>query len=231
MSETIDESAPIEWLRDLFDDASAASMYRWMMVAWLVAVGALIALDRIGWSLQGRTKPKTQTPPLRARLWRWRRADAPTLYSPLPSRTVVFEGSSPQLPPSIPLARSAPIEDAELVVMDDDPVETAPLMLGTGPIPNDRYWRLVADPSEPIFGLENNVRLELGRPPERYNPITDRIETLERDAHNGIASWPRPAGIVWRGLGVGLVNPPGLDGDSDDDGHGDDPTVSVRVGS
>lgn len=210
MSETIDELPPIEWLRDLFEDASAASMYRWMMVAWIVAVGGLIALDRVGWSLQGRSKPRSQTPPLRARLWRWRRADPPPLFTPLPSRTVVFEGSSPRVPPSIPLARSAPIEEAELVLpefVDADDAEAEPLMLAAGPIPNDRYWRLVADPDEPVFGLENNVRLELGKPPERYNPITDRIETMDRDAGTGIARWPRPDGITWRGVGLALEDP------------------------
>ena len=204
MSETIDELPPIDWLRDLFEDASAASMYRWMMVAWAVAVGGLIALDRIGWSLQGRSRPHRQTPPLRARLWRWRRSDPPALFTPLPSRTVVFEGSSPRVPSSIPLARSTPIEEAEVVTDMDEPdeVDAGPLMLASGPIPNDRFWRLVADPDEPIFGLENNVRLELGKAPERYNPITDRIETIERDPATGIARWPRPDGITWRGVGV-----------------------------
>lgn len=150
-------------------------------------------------------------------------------YSLLPSRTVTFEGSAPQLPKSIPLARSAPIEDAELIELDDDlPFDLEPspqLMLTSGPVPNDRYWRRAADPTGPVFGLENNVRLELGRPPERYNPITDRIETLERDAETGIASWPRPEGVVWHGLGVGMDEPP------DDDPELDDSSVSLEVRS
>jgi hypothetical protein len=213
MSEAIDDFGPIEWLRELFADASAESMYRWMLAAWLVAAAVLIALDRVGWSLQGRSKTRTQTPPRLARLWRWRRADPPATYSMLPSRTVVFEGSTPRLPQSIPLARSAPIEDAEIVVaangtdvlVEDGTGER--LMLAPGPMPNDRYWRSAADRREPIYGLENHVRLEIGRPPERYNPVSDRIETLERDPDTGIASWPRPDDLVWRGLGLGLDDP------------------------
>lgn len=238
MSETIDELPPIEWLRDLFEDASAASMYRWMMVAWVVAVIGLIALDRIGWSLQGRSKPRHQTPPLRSRLWRWRRVDPPALFTPLPSRTVVFEGSSPRVPPSIPLARSTPVEEAELVGAEEagaDGAPAAPLMLSAGPVPNDRFWRLVADPDEPIFGLENNLRLQLGKPPERYNPITDRIETIERDAGTGIVRWPRPDGVDWHGVGLALEDPPEANDDppqaSEETGAGEESGEGEDIGN
>ncbi len=217
MADAIDEFWLVEWLRDLFADASAESMYRWMLVAWVIAVGGLILLDRIGSMLQGRSKPRVQTPPALARLWRWRRSEAPTTYSALPAGTVFDSGYARQLPPSIPLARSTPIEDAELVVLEPEQLlapeleAPGPRMLPAGPVPNDRYWRQAADPHEPVFGLENNVRLELGRPPERYNPITDRIETLERDPVSGIARWPRPEGTVWHGLGLGIDEPPEIE--------------------
>ena len=87
MADAIDEFWLVEWLRDLFADASAESMYRWMLAAWVIAVGGLILLDRIGSMLQGRSKPRVQTPPALARLWRWRRSDAPTTYSALPAGT------------------------------------------------------------------------------------------------------------------------------------------------
>lgn len=222
MADDIDEFWLVEWLRDLFADASAESMYRWMLVAWVLAVGGFILLDRLGSMLAGRSRPRVQTPPALARLWRWRRADAPAMYTALPAGTVFDTGTARQLPPSIQLARSAPIEDAELVILEPElrmPAELEvlePRMLPAGPIPNDRYWRQAADPKGPAFGLENNVRLELGRAPERYNPITDRIETLEREPVSGIASWPRPEGAVWHGLGLGLEGP-AQDEDDDDD--------------
>lgn len=214
MAEDIDEFWLVEWVRDLFADASAESMYRWVLVAWVAAVGGLILLDRIGAMLQGRSKPRVQTPPALARLWRWRRSNAPVMYSTLPAGTVIDSGSTRALPPSIPLARSAPIEDAELVVLEPEArmpaveLETFEArMLPAGPVRNDRYWRQAADPDEPVFGLENMVRLELGRAPERYNPITDSIETLERDPVSGIASWPRPKGATWHGIGLGPDEP------------------------
>ena len=51
------------------------------------------------------------------------------------------------------------------------------------------FWRLFAEDAAPIFGFENGIRLDKGDAPERYNPITGRVEALERDELAGTLLW------------------------------------------
>lgn len=178
MNERVEDSRLVEWIRELFTDASTESMIRWMLLAWLaLAVGAVI-LDRISTALLGRSRPLVQQPPESAREWRWRRALPPASYSMLPSGTTVSEGSRPQAQ-SIPLADPHPVADASPV-----------LALPAAPLNNVDYWANAADPASPVFGYENIARLQDRRPPERYNPVLLAIEVLERDEESGQVTWP-----------------------------------------
>lgn len=178
MKERVEDSRLVEWIRELFADASTESMIRWMLLAWLaLAVGAIV-LDRVSTALLGRSRPLLQQPPESAREWRWRRALAPAGYSMLPSGTTVSEGSRPQAQ-SIPLADPRPDETA-----------TPILALPAAPLNNVDYWANAANPASPVFGYENVARLQDHRPPERYNPVLLAIEVLERDEVSGEVKWP-----------------------------------------
>lgn len=179
MSDVFNDFGPVEWFRSQFEDPSAASMFRLVLISWAVAAIVFIALDRLGSMLLGRSMPLAQHPPERARAWRWGRSTPPSTYSLLPPGV---EGV-PVLEPSIPLAR--------------------PLALGAGPLPptivlpdvsspldDAAFWRLFADDLVPIFGFENGARLARGEAPERYNPVSGRVEALERNADEGTLSWP-----------------------------------------
>lgn len=186
MREDIEDLGPVQWIRDLFENATAESMYRWMLVAWVVAVAAFVALDRVSSMLLGRSRPTTQRPPELARKWRWRKQLPPATYSMLPSGTL----ATPRplaLPASIPLS-----------TRNGDSAERLPElpMLTRASVPESDYWEDLASVSAPLFGYENNPRLELGRPPERYNPIRGRVEALRRDTDSGAVSWFGDDGVA-----------------------------------
>lgn len=185
MSDSISESRLVEWIRELFVDATPESMIRWMLVAWLVSTAVLVGLDRLSSVLVGRSRPIAQQPPKLARSWRWRKGSLPpATYSMLPSGTMV---------PPTPSARSASIPLA--YVVDDEVVEAEePTMLLERPeVDDNEYWRDLVSVTTPLFGYENNSRLELGRPPERFNPVLGRVEQITRVAEQGRVSWPESA--------------------------------------
>ena len=189
----IEEFGPVSWIRDLFETATAESMYRWVLLVWIVVVVVLVALDRLGTALLGRSRPLVQPPPPRARAWRWGRGTPPPTYSLLPPGSVVPTRH----------AIAAPSESIPLV---------APRALGAGPPPiepeagtiisprpwlsDSEFWSTTVDPLEPLFGYENLTRLEAGLPPERFNPISGRVEVLERDQATGAVRWPCQSDIV-----------------------------------
>lgn len=185
MADAIENSRPVEWMRSLFEgqNATPESMIRWMLVAWLVLAVALIALDRLSAMLLGRSRPIVQRPPILARTWRWRRNDyLPTAYSVLPSGTMLAPG-----PDSRPLA--VPVGD--VLFVDDEVPAFDPLDLLDQPgIPDHLFWESLVSESHPLFGYENNPRLELGHPPERFNPALGRIQHAARDTELGSVSWP-----------------------------------------
>ncbi len=184
---------PVEWFLDLFqgcpegavdcEGMSATELFRWVMLSWVAAAIVFIALDRFGASLLGRSRPVAQEPPERARTWRWKRAAPPATYSLLPAGTTV---TSP----------------ARIVLVSTDPVERPALPAATPDLPvteipdpsialeDDAFWRLFAEEEAPIFGLENVGRLAGGGAPERYNPVTGRVESIDRDVEQNLLTWP-----------------------------------------
>ncbi len=179
MTDSVNDSGFIEWLRGLFEDADAASMFRWVIVAWLVLVAVMVVLDRLGTGLLGRSRPLEQVPPERARTWRWGRRTPPPTYSLLPTGTIAEH------------AHAAPI-------VESIPLSTRPLALPAAAptshvLANVDYWRWAGDPAAPLFGYENNDRLSRGQAPERYNPVTGRVESLDRDEASGTLLWPGDA--------------------------------------
>ena len=174
---------PVEWFREQFVDPTAWSIFRLMLLSWAVAGAAFIGLDRVSTALLGRSRPLAQEPPVRARAWRWGRRTPPANYSLLPAGTTV--------PSTVPLV-VAPV-----------PLQRPIAALGTGadtsryiqlpdpslPMDDVTFWRLFAEDSAPLFGFENGIRLDKGEAPERYNPITGRVEALERDESAGTLLW------------------------------------------
>ena len=191
MSDSINESGFIEWLRELFVGADAESMFRWVIVAWLVLVAAMVVLDRLGAGLLGRSRPLEQAPPERARTWRWGRRTPPRTYSLLPTGTI--DERAHQAPA---IRESIPLSTRPLAALPAP--SAAPILLA-----NPDYWRAAANPAAPHFGYENTERLERGTAPERYNPVTGRVESLDRDESTGILIWPGDAEAP---LAVGLLD-------------------------
>lgn len=184
MSEWFNDLAPVEWFRDQFVDPSAWSMFRLMMLSWVVAALVFIALDRLNAMLLGRSRPLAQEPPHRARAWRWGRQAPPPNYSPLPAGTMV--------PSTVPVvAAPVPLERPVLALdTGEEAVVAAPALPNPAlPLEDDAFWRLFADDDAPVFGYENGLRVGDGKPPERYNPVTGKIETLRRNTAAGTLSW------------------------------------------
>ena len=189
MSDSINESGFIEWLRELFVGADAESMFRWVIVAWLVLVAAMVVLDRLGTGLLGRSRPLEQVPPERARTWRWGRRTPPPTYSLLPTGTI---DERTQHAPAI----------AESIPLSTRPIAALPAATAAPVLANPDYWRAAANPAAPHFGYENTERLERGIAPERYNPVTGRVESLDRDESTGALVWP---GDAESPLAIGLL--------------------------
>ena len=178
MSDAFNSFGPVEWFSEQFADASAASMFRLVLVVWAVLALVSIVLDRFGSLLLGRSRPLAQHPPERARAWRWGQRTPPENYSLLPPGIAAVPRLEPEVPIERPLARPRGDEQPILQIPDESIA-----------LDDDTFWRLFADDSAPIFGFENGARIERGSAPERYNPITGRVEQLVRNADDSTLSW------------------------------------------
>lgn len=192
MSDAFNEFGPVEWFREQFVDASAASLFRLVILSWLVAALVWIAADRLGSVLLGRSRPLAQEPPVRARAWRWGRRTPPPNYSLLPpgvaavpvvASAVVVERPTTSPLAELPLA-SQPIGEVSF----DDPIPDPSIALD-----DPEFWKLFADQESPLFGFENATKLSHGEAPERYNPVIGRVEQLARDREQSTISWPHEA--------------------------------------
>jgi len=181
MSEWFNELGPVEWFSEQFVDPTAWSVFRLMMLSWVVAAVVLIALDRVSTMLLGRSRPLAQEPPVRARTWRWGRATPPSNYSAFPAGTMA--------PSTVPTIGSAIKLSRPELDEDDAGPGALPFPDAALPLDDNDFWRLFTDDSAPIFGYENGLRLADGNPPERYNPITGRVEPLKRNEVAGTLSW------------------------------------------
>ena len=195
MSEWFFSLGPVEWFREQFaqcpegatncDSITAAEMFQFVFLAWLVAAAVFIALDRLGSGLLGRSRPLAQAPPTKARTWRWGRKTPPENYSLLPPGTTVQRGEPPAL-------QVETIDRPALTTGDADQEPTSSLsalQLPAGELEDPEVWKSLALASAPIFGLENHDRLANGQAPERYNPISGLVESLERN-EDGTLKWP-----------------------------------------
>lgn len=191
MSDWLDSFGPIEWFRDQFIDGqvTAWSMFRLVLLSWALAAVVFILLDRANAALLGRSRPLAQVPPERARTWRWGRRIPPTTYSMLPPGTTV-ESTKPVLVPTTSLERP-------LALMAGEQSQALDLPDPAADLEDTAFWRLFAENEAPVLGYENGVRLGHGEAPERYNPVTGRVEALERDATAGTLAWTwKPDGSV-----------------------------------
>ena len=181
MSEAFDSFGPVEWFREQFVDASAASIFGLVLISWLVTALVLIGLDRASSVLLGRSRPLAQHPPERARAWRWGRRTPPPNYSLLPPGVLAPPRVGTVVDVHRPLALPAGHEAQAFVA---DP---------TIDLDDSAFWRLFAEETAPIFGFENGTRLSKGDPPERYNPVTGRVEALIRNVDEATVTWPESA--------------------------------------
>lgn len=188
MSEWFNDLAPVEWFSEQFVDPSAWSIFRLMMLAWVFAAAVLIVLDRINTMLLGRSRPLAQEPPVRARMWRWRNATPPENYSAFPAGTMV-PATVPVIASPVPLERPALPSQVDEDEQEEQPENSVLLPDPAMPMDDDDFWRLFANDEAPVFGYENGVRVSNGNPPERYNPITGRVEALLRSEAAGTLSW------------------------------------------
>ena len=197
MSEWFLSLGPVEWFREQFegcpedalncDSISAQELVRFVLIAWLVAAVVLIALDRLGNGLWGRSRPLAQEPPTLARSWRWGRKTPPANYSLLPPGTTI-PSVAPTLPettpterpslPALPAATTAPGQTATITLLSPG-----------SELADSAYWNTFAGSASPIFGHENDDCLKRGKSPERYNPIRGRVETLRRDRDAAELRW------------------------------------------
>lgn len=205
MIEFLENLPPVRWFLDQFapcpeldptcEPLTAAGLFRFVLLAWVVAAAVFILADRFGSLVLGRSRPLAQEPPERARTWRWRaKSSIPTNYSRLPAGTVV-DDNQPALSmrettlvvPELPaLASDVAVEP---VVAEPTP-EPELLPDATINLADSAYWQLVADRATPAFGLENVERLKNGEAPERFNPVLGRVETLQRNSGEAALSWP-----------------------------------------
>ena len=194
LSEWFQSLGPVQWFRDQFaecpenavncESISAPDLFQFVLLAWLVAAIALIALDRLGSGLFGRSRPLAQEPPMRARTWRWGRQTPPENYSLLPPGTTVSQPEPPALTMEL-VDRPALTTGGS-----SEPVRSLSNVDLPGPeVPNATFWKALSLDTAPLFGLENHGRLEGGLPPERYNPVSGRVESLQRD-DSGQIRWP-----------------------------------------
>ncbi len=181
MSELFNDLGPVEWFTAQFEDPTAASLFRLVLISWAAAAVVYIGLDRLGAVLLGRSRPLAQEPPVRARTWRWGKNAPPSHYSLLPPgvtastpRPVVSTGASFDRPSAVAAGMLAH------TIRVPDPA---------GPLEDDEFWQLFDEEGAPLFGFENGLRLHAGEAPERYNPITRKVESLHRHRDEGILLW------------------------------------------
>lgn len=198
MTEWFLSLGPVEWFREQFADCpegadsceplTASDLFGLVLVSWAALAVILIVLDRLRAAVDGRSRPLAQVPPQRARTWRWGRKTPPTDYSLLPAGTVV---SRPQ-PPRIvvtPTTRPLALPSGQV------PQDTPPQRIGPDPsieLDDEDFWRLFTGDDASLFGSENESRLRDGLAPERYNPISGRVEPLLRDQVEAALIWPWP---------------------------------------
>lgn len=189
MSDAFNEFGPVVWFQDQFIDASAESLFRLVLLSWLVFAIVLIASDRLGAALLGRSRPLAQHPPVRARAWRWGRRTPPANFSLLPPGVspapTIETGQLVGRPLALPAATLQP---------DGDDVDAESAMWTT--LDDADFWRLQSVDERPIFGFENGTRLGKGDAPQRYNPVVGRVETLTRNSDDGSVAWPQTAANV-----------------------------------
>lgn len=180
MSDWFHSLEPVMWFTEQFEDPTAASLFRMVLISWAVAAAAYIGLDRLGSLLLGRSRPLAQAPPSRARAWRWGRSEPPANYSLLPPGTVVQ--TAPVVSTGANLDRPSAVAAGMLAhtIRVPDPA---------GPLDDTSFWQLFDEQSAPLFGYENGLRLRDGQAPQRYNPVTRRVESLERHREEGILLW------------------------------------------
>lgn len=206
MSEFFLDLPPVRWFREQFincpelqadcEPLTASNLFRFVIIAWLVAAVVFIAMDRLGASILGRSRPLAQEPPEKARTWRWRRRPPPPNYSLLPAGTVVQAAAVTAPPQPVAAVEPAP-RPAEL----ETPVGAEPEVVGRLPDPgidvgDKDYWRLVSAEPAPFFGLENAARLTDGDAPQRFNPVLGKVETLSRAPDDNTLWWPEIADDV-----------------------------------
>lgn len=183
MSDWFNDLGPVQWFGEQFEDPTAWSIFRLMLLSWVFAAAAFIGLDRVGTVLLGRSRPLAQEPPVRARTWRWGRRTPPANFSLLPPGSTI-ESTVPVVAAPVALARPQMLE------LGAGTTATQPILPDPGlPLDDDAFWRLFADDDAPVFGYENGLRLGNGQAPERYNPITGRVEKLRRSEAAGTLSW------------------------------------------
>ena len=182
MNEWFQALGPVEWFTSQFEDPTAASLFRLVLISWAVAAVAYVGLDRLGSVLLGRSRPLAQTPPERARAWRWGRSVPPENYSLLPPGTTV------QATPIVSMGEGANL-DRPTAVAAGMLAHTIRVPDPAGPLEDADFWQLFDEESAPLFGYENGLRLRDGEAPERYNPITRHVESLERHREEGILLW------------------------------------------
>lgn len=186
MSEWFNDLGLVQWFTEQFTDTDAASLFRFVLIAWGVAAAAYIGLDRLGSVLLGRSRPLAQAPPTRARAWRWGRSEPPAEYSLLPPGVVDTTAAIPAPRPALttgaaferPTAVAAGMLAHTIAVPDP-----------AGPLEDNEFWRMFDEESAPLFGYENGLRLRDGNAPERYNPVTRSVEPLKRHREAGILQW------------------------------------------
>ena len=181
MSEWFNDLGLVQWFTDQFTDTDAASLFRLVLISWGVAAAAYIGLDRLGSVLLGRSRPLAQTPPTRARAWRWGRSEPPANYSLLPPG-VTATAPRPALSTGAALDRPTAVAAGMLAttIAVPDPA---------GPLDDAEFWQMFDEESAPLFGYENGLRLRNGEAPERYNPVTRSAEPLQRHRDEGVLLW------------------------------------------
>ncbi len=179
MTEFFQTFEPVEWFTSQFQDPTAASLFRLVLISWAAAAVAYIGLDRMGAVLLGRSRPVAQVPPVRARGWRWGRSVPPANYSMLPPGTI-------QTTPNVAMGANL---DRPTAVAAGMLAQTIRVPDPAGPLDDEEFWQLFDEESAPLFGFENGMRLRLGEAPQRYNPVTREVESLERHREQGVLLW------------------------------------------
>lgn len=186
MTEWFNDLGLVQWFTDQFVDTDAAALFRLVLLSWAVAAIAYVGLDRLGSILLGRSRPLVQTPPTRARAWRWGRHEPPATYSLLPPGAIETAGAAPAPRPALSAGAAL---DRPTAVAAGMLAHTIAVPDPAGPLEDAEFWRLFDEDGAPLFGYENGRRLHEGQAPERYNPVTRAVEPLVRHRNDGVLLW------------------------------------------